>query len=77
MVRRRIYFTEEDLQKRNKKHYLKYQSYFKIYGRYRYLKKKMEKMGNSKDFPKDKIKKFDEMLAIIKKGSKKSTKKPK
>ena len=71
MPRQRIYSTEEDLRKRNRKHYLKYRRYFKIYGKHRYLMKKVQDLENS---PKDKTEKFDEMLAMIKKDIRKSTK---
>jgi hypothetical protein len=63
MGHQRIYLTEEDFQKRNKKHYSKYRGYFKIYYKYYYLKKKIEELEKA---PISKSKKFDEIILTIK-----------
>ncbi|MEG7978675.1 MAG: hypothetical protein NY202_01900 [Mollicutes bacterium UO1] len=61
-MRQRIYFTEEDLQKKSKKQHLKHKGYFRVYYKYYYLKKRIEELEKS---PKDKAEKFDEILLLI------------
>ena len=62
MGRKRLYFTEEDLKKKNQKHYKKYKRYFNIYGRNRYLIKKMEELAEEE---KDRIKKINETILLL------------
>ena len=73
MGRKRIYFTEEDLKKKTRKHYRKYKGYFRIYGRNHYLMKKLEELSKTE---KDRVKKIDEMILVVGRTLKNSSKKP-